>query len=155
MGKRRRAREIALKALYQHDFYDGDSKESLFYYWRSQKAGEELNFAQKIFDGLIRRREEIDSLIEEHSEHWKLSRMSRVDRNILRMAVVEFLEMNDIPFKVTIDEAIELGKKYGTEESGPFINGILDQICKQLERKGIKKGSQSQNERNNCPDLSS
>ena len=60
--------------------------------------------------------------------------MSRVDRNILRMAVLEFLEMTDIPCKVTIDEAIELGKKFGTSESGAFINGILDQILKKLTK---------------------
>ena len=135
MGKRRKARELALQALFQIDFYHTKNPESLNYFWPEQKVSEEvLNFARKLVEGVCRRREEIDQLIEEHSENWKLSRMSRVDRNILRMAVLELLEMEDIPCKVTIDEAIELGKKYGTSDSGAFINGILDQILKRLTR---------------------
>ena len=135
MGKRRKARELALQALFQIDFYGSEKTDSLNYFWREQKVSEEvLRFAQKLVEGVCRRRQEIDQLIEEHSENWKLSRMSRVDRNILRMAVLELLEMEDIPCKVTIDEAIELGKKYGTSDSGAFINGILDQILKRLTR---------------------
>ncbi len=135
MGKRRKARELALQALFQIDFYRTKNPESLNYFWQEQKvSGEVLDFARKLVEGVCRRREEIDQLIEEHSENWKLSRMSRVDRNILRMAVLELLEMEDIPCKVTIDEAIELGKKYGTSDSGAFINGILDQILKRLTR---------------------
>ncbi len=135
MGKRRKARELALQALFQIDFYGSEETDSLNYFWREQKVSEEvLRFAQKLVEGVCRRRQEIDQLIEEHSENWKLSRMSRVDRNILRMAVLELLEMEDIPCKVTIDEAIELGKKYGTSDSGAFINGILDQILKRLTR---------------------
>lgn len=104
-------------------------------FWQDQKVGPEtIDFAKKLVDGVGQRRDEINVLIETHSEHWKLSRMSRVDRNILRMAVLELLAMEDIPCKVTIDEAIELGKKFGTGESGAFINGILDQILKQLVR---------------------
>ena len=135
MGKRRKARELALQALFQIDFYHTENPESLNYFWPEQKVSEEvLNFARKLVEGVCRRQKEIDQLIEEHSENWKLSRMSRVDRNILRMAVLELLEMEDIPCKVTIDEAIELAKKYGTSDSGAFINGILDQILKRLTR---------------------
>jgi len=135
MGKRRKARELALQALYQVDFYGPLLEDSVALFWQDQQVGSEtLEFAKKLVEGVNRRQEEINGLIELHSEHWKLSRMSRVDRNILRIAVVEFLEMEDIPCKVTIDEAIELGKKFGTGESGAFINGILDQILKQLTR---------------------
>ncbi len=135
MGKRRKAREIALQALFQIDFYGSQAQEPLSYFWQEQKASPEvLEFAHKLVEGVCRRRKEIDQLIEQHSENWKLSRMSRVDRNILRMAVLEFLEMEDIPCKVSIDEAIELGKKYGSSDSGAFINGILDQILKHLLR---------------------
>jgi N utilization substance protein B len=133
MGKRRKARELALQALYQVDFYGSSPGESLDIFWQEQKVGEDtIQFAKMLVDGVIKRAGEIDGLVEVHSEHWKLSRMSRVDRNILRMAVLELLEMEDIPCKVTIDEAIELGKKFGTTESGAFINGILDQVLKQL-----------------------
>jgi len=135
MGKRRKARELALQALYQVDFYSKNSKEALELFWQEQKAEEEaIAFAHHLVEGVCQREQEINHLIEEHSEHWKLSRMSRVDRNILRMAVWELMEMEDIPCKVTIDEAIELGKKYGSSESGAFINGILDQILKKLTK---------------------
>ena len=71
---------------------------------------------------------EIDALLNKYSKHWKLSRMPIVDRNIMRIAVFEFLEHKDIPFSVTINEAVEIGKKYGTRDSGSFINGVLDRI---------------------------
>ncbi len=133
MGKRRKARELALQALYQMDFHGREDLPELDLFWEEQKAGPETRqFAQKLVAGASNRQDEINRLIEEHSEHWKLSRMNRIDRNILRIAVLELLEMDDIPCKVTIDEAIELGKKYGASESGAFINGILDQILKSL-----------------------
>jgi len=135
MGKRRKARELALQALYQVDFHGREIEFDMSAFWEEQKVGPEtLEFARKLVDGVVAKYEGIDKLIEQHSEHWKLTRMSRVDRNILRMAVLEFLEMTDIPCKVTIDEAIELGKKFGTSESGAFINGILDQILKKLTK---------------------
>ena len=124
-----------MQALYQVDFYGPASEISLDLFWQEQKVGQEtLDFARRLVEGVGKRQDEINALIELHSEHWKMSRMSRVDRNILRMAVLELLEMQDIPCKVTIDEAIELGKKFGTSESGAFINGILDQVLKQLTR---------------------
>jgi len=136
MGKRRKARELALQALYQKDFHGREDLPELVQFWEEQKAGSETRqFAQKLVEGVGGRRVEIDRLIEEHSEHWKLSRMNRIDRNILRIAVLELLEMEDIPCKVTIDEAIELGKRFGANESGAFINGILDQILKSLVRR--------------------
>lgn len=78
---------------------------------------------------------EIDSLIERFSENWKLSRMSRVDRNVIRIAVYELLHCDDIPPKVSINEAIDIGKRYGTEDSGAFINGVLDGVRISLEKK--------------------
>ncbi len=137
MGKRRKARELALQALYQVDFHAGVDAPGLEMFWEEQKVGEETReFSQKLVEGTGRRQEEINQLIEKHSEHWKLSRMSRIDRNILRVAIFELLEMEDIPCKVTIDEAIELGKKFGSSESGAFINGILDQVLKSLVKSG-------------------
>jgi len=79
-------------------------------------------------EGVLQHKDEIDQFIERFSNNWKISRMSRVDRNIMRIAVFEILYCDDIPFKVSINEAVDLGKRYGTEESGAFINGILDSI---------------------------
>lgn len=133
MGKRRRAREIALQYLYQWDFHGPENEETAQVFWEGRHDSEEIiAFARRVVDGVKQNREEIDGLIEGQSKHWKLYRMSRVDRNILRMAVFELALLSDIPPKVSIDEAIEIGKKFGTTDSSSFINGILDQICKQL-----------------------
>ena len=88
--------------------------------------------------GVVSAKPEIDALIERFSNNWKVSRMSCVDRNVLRIAVYEMLLCKDIPSKVSINEAIDVGKKYGTEESGAFINGILDSIRVAMEKEGIR-----------------
>jgi transcription antitermination protein NusB len=97
-----------------------------------------LPFLDRLVRGVVSEGAEIDSVIERFSSNWKISRMSCVDRNIMRIAVYELLWCSDIPSKVSINEAIDIGKKYGTEESGPFINGILDSIRDAIE-KGIIK----------------
>ena len=135
MGKRRRARELALQYLYQWDFHGPGQEEPAILFFDNLHDPEEVKaFAASIVLGDKARHEEIDRLIEAQSQHWKLYRMSRVDRNILRIAVFELLDSPDTPPKVSIDEAIEIGKKYGTSDSRAFINGILDQICKRLGR---------------------
>ena len=91
-------------------------------------------FAESLVQGVDSHRSEIDGLIVSASEHWRLERMSIVDRNILRIALYEMLYCADIPPKVSINEAIDLGKTFGTEESGAFINGILDHILPELHR---------------------
>jgi len=83
----------------------------------------------------MRNRGELDMMIEKYSEHWKLPRMPIVDRNLLRMAVFELLHKEDIPVKVTLNEAIEIGKKYGSENTGAFVNGILDKVAKTAGKK--------------------
>jgi N utilization substance protein B len=88
----------------------------------------------RLIEGVTEHRNEIDSLIRQFSENWKMSRMSRVDRNVMRIAVYELLYCHDIPPKVSINEAIDIGKKYGTEDSGAFVNGILDSIHLFLEK---------------------
>lgn len=129
MGIRRRAREIALQVLYQLDIGRGDPGEVLNLYWEnfrpSQKARE---FCQRLIEGVRRSQDQIDPLIEENSENWSLKRMAMVDRNILRLATFELLHCPDIPFKVTLNEAIELAKRFGADDSPAFINGILDKI---------------------------
>src|SRR4030042_5682580 len=129
MGIRRRAREIALQVLYQLDASQERAKEVLDLYWENfeptQKARE---FCQRLVEGVGQNQGQIDRLIEENSENWTLKRMAMVDRNILRLATFELLQCPDIPFKATLNEAIELAKKYGTGDSSAFINGVLDRI---------------------------
>jgi len=129
MSIRRRAREIALQVLYQLDIDQGNSQEVLNLYWENFRPSEKAReFCQRLVEGVCRNRGQIDQLIEENSEHWTLKRMPMVDRNILRLAAFELFHCPDIPFKATLNEAIELAKKYGTDESSAFINGVLDRI---------------------------
>ncbi|MEW6040489.1 MAG: transcription antitermination factor NusB [Elusimicrobiota bacterium] len=129
MGLRREARELALKALYLFDVSGIPPDEAL----ESVKRGEDLNpklidFAQTLFNGAVGDLNEIDLHISECSENWVLERMAAVDRNILRIGTFELLQMKETPVKVIIDEAIEIAKKYSKEDSGKFVNGILDRL---------------------------
>jgi N utilization substance protein B len=131
LGARRRARELAVQILYQMEANPLDPPEALESFWQSVSApGQIKEFATRIVEGVHQHREEIDRLIGKYSEHWRLERIDRVDKNILRMGVFELLYCDDIPVKVALNEAIDIGKKFGTEESGAFINGILDRISK-------------------------
>jgi len=128
MGSRTKAREFALQALYQQDTAGGTGLEVLAGHFDPLDR-ETRAFAEELLRGVTRERAEIDQLIEKASTNWKLERMARVDRNILRLAVFEFLRLPDVPVRVTLNEAIELGKKFGSEESPGFVNGILDKIA--------------------------
>ncbi|TRZ74593.1 MAG: transcription antitermination factor NusB [Deltaproteobacteria bacterium] len=133
MHQRRKAREIALQVLYELDVLDIDATEAIAIFWNYFGAPEESRkFSSLLIEGTCDKKEEIDSLISSCSDNWSLARMSRVDRNILRMAVYELLYCPDIPPKVTLNEAIDLGKMYGSENSGSFINGILDAVYLKL-----------------------
>jgi N utilization substance protein B len=101
-------------------------------------SSEALLFSSLLIEGAWLNRHEIDRVISDCSEHWSISRMSKVDRSILRMAVYELLYCDDIPPKVTLNEAIDLGKSYGSENSGSFINGILDALYVKLQQTGKK-----------------
>lgn len=149
MARRRRSREMAVKVLYQADM-SGASITEAFQLFCQHFGGSEENrvFARELLDGVQTHLSEVNSLISQFSEHWRLDRMSMVDRNILRLAIYELLSRPDIPAKVSINEAVELGKKFGTEDSGAFINGILDRIRVHLrgeeERTGqVKAGPAS------------
>jgi N utilization substance protein B len=134
MGHRRKAREVALQVLYEMDVLQIGPGEALELFWRNFDAPEEArSFSSDLVLGATRHHEEIDGLIVGCSDHWSLDRMSRVDRNILRMAVYELLYCADIPPKVTLNEAIDLGKEYGSENSGSFINGVLDALYAKLK----------------------
>lgn len=137
MGSRRQAREAAFQLIYQVDLsglsYIQASDEFLSQMGVSHKARE---FAMELVKGVMDNLEKIDALISENSLHWKLNRMSSVDKSILRMGVYELAYQNETPKKVIINEAIEIGKKFGTAETGSFINGILDKIAKEVRKSG-------------------
>lgn len=134
MGTRRQAREAALSVLYQVDVAKTSVEEALRLYWKGQEAdGDVMEFAASLVRGVTSHRVRIDELIGDASTNWKLPRMSFVDRNILRIATFEMLELDNVPTMVSLNEAIELGKRYGTTDSGGFINGILDRIARNLK----------------------
>ena len=131
MGARRKARELALQMLFQHDMSGNEPDMIITTFDDLQKSKPNTReFATKIFRGTVDHLSEIDEMIQAQAENWRLSRMAVVDRNIIRMSVYEFLHENDTPKLVIIDEAIEIAKKFGTQKSSQFINGILDGILK-------------------------
>ncbi len=133
MGRRRKAREVALQVLYEIDFLKIDPAEAVRLYWENFDAPKSVQkFSTRLIEGAVEHQKEIDNLISSCSENWTIGRMSRVDRNILRLAVFELLHCQDIPPKVTLNEAIDLGKDFGSENSGSFINGILDALYAKL-----------------------
>jgi len=136
MHQRRKAREVTLQVLYELDVLGIDVREAIARFWTNFDAPEEARkFSSLLIEGTWSNKEEIDSLISGSSENWTMARMSRVDKSILRMAVYELLFCQDIPPKVTLNEAIDLGKVYGSENSGAFINGILDALYGKLRNK--------------------
>ena len=138
MGARRRSRELAMQVLFYMDMSRSDSKELLELYCKNFPISKKiLPFFLELVKGVIHLKSEIDSIIERFSSNWKISRMSCVDRNILRIAVYELLFCKDIPSKVSINEAIDIGKKFGTEDTGAFINGILDGVNMAIEGRDI------------------
>jgi N utilization substance protein B len=160
MGQRREARERAVQFLFQHDLNPPENlEEALAHFWNSQRGTviadekgkahwgqpvelpapttEELAtrlFADKLIRGVLEHREELDNQIKQRAENWDLHRMAVVDRNILRLAIYEMLHRDDIPPVVSINEAVDIAKKFSTEDSGKFVNGILDKIKGELMR---------------------
>ena len=131
MGARRKARELALQMLYQHDMSGNPPDMIVSTFEDLQKSKPNTReFAIKVFKGTIENMAKIDDMIVAQADNWRIERMAVVDRNIIRMSIYEFLEETDTPKLVIIDEAIEIAKKYGTQKSSQFINGILDGILK-------------------------
>lgn len=129
MGKRRQGREAALKLLYALDVTHATAAEVLTASWVEQIIPpESQEFVVTLVTGVHVRGEEIDALIQGWSEHWSLTRIGTVERNILRLAIYELLFLPDIPANVTINEAVEVAKRYGAQDAWFFINGILDRI---------------------------
>ena len=137
MGKRRSSRELALKFLYQFELNEGDLDEQikLFLERNSSQEGVE-NFMKELVMSLVSKMKEIDEIIQKYSDHWVLDRMTVIDRNILRIGTCELLLNFSTPPKVVINEAIDIAKKYGNEDSPEFINGILDKVYNEIGQKG-------------------
>ena len=135
MASRRKSREMAVQILYLMDVNQLSAEEAINRFSHLLKPHQQiLPFAELLVKGVEKRCSEIDKLVQDHSKNWKLHRMSWVDRNILRLAVFEMVFYQETPLKVAINEAIDLGKKFGTVESGSFINGILDSIHSKLKK---------------------
>jgi N utilization substance protein B len=160
MGQRREARERAVQYLFQHDLNPPENlEESLAHFWNTQQAtaiaeekggatwGQKVDlpppttqemstrlFADKLIRGVLENRPDLDERIKQHAENWDLHRMAVVDRNILRLAIYEMLHREDIPPVVSINEAVDIAKKFSTQDSGKFVNGILDKIKGELNR---------------------
>ena len=134
MGKRRKSRELALQLLYQLDLQDAASAEPyLDEFWTRHPVDREVrDFADALVRGTKQHEGKIDEMISQYAENWELERMAVVDRNILRQGIFELLWMGEAPPKVAINEALEVSKKFSTQESSRFINGILDRIHKEL-----------------------
>jgi transcription antitermination factor NusB len=133
MRKRTFSREIALKILYACDVGKCSIEKSVEDFWRHNDT-KDINvkeFAQFLVEGIDKNRKEIDAVIEKYAANWKIDRMATIDRNILRIASFELIFAEDIPPKVTINEAIEMAKKYGNKDSGKFVNGVLDKVSKE------------------------
>ena len=132
-ARRTKARERAVQALYQIDVAATDLDEALSRFWKSFEPVERevMDLAEALVRGVAGHRRAIDDTIERISTNWRLDRMAKVDRNVLRLAVYELLR-TDVPVKVVINEAIELGKKFGSESSGAFVNGVLDRVAAEL-----------------------
>jgi transcription antitermination protein NusB len=160
MGKRREARERAVQFLFQYDLNPAENlEESLRHFWNSQRAAalaeekgpanwgqrvelpppsvEEVamqKFAEPLIRGVLERRTDLDEIICKYADNWQLHRIANVDRNILRLAIYEMQHREDIPPVVSINEAVEIAKKFSTEDSGRFVNGILDKVKGELLR---------------------
>ena len=134
MGSRRKAREYALQMLFQWDVTKDSIDQIISTFWENQdELPATMDFANALARRTIEHVERIDALIQRHAEHWRLDRMAIVDRNLLRLATQEFLYEMETPKTVVINEAIDIARRFSTQESPQFINGILDSIRKEVE----------------------
>ena len=135
MGKRRKAREIVLQALYEAEFSESNWEEILSNQTsRRDSRGETVEYARALFSKTLENKEHIDGIIRAALQNWDMERVSLVDRNILRFALCEILFFPEIPSKVIVNEAIEIAHKYSSADAGRFVNGILDRFLKQFRK---------------------
>lgn len=144
MGRRRKARECALQILYELEFHENQVEELLENYWQERKESEEVRqYCEWLVRGVVKERSKIDALIQRISKNWRLSRMAIVDRNILRLAAFELEAEPHLEPAIIINEAIEIAKKFSSEEAAHFINGLLDALKKKREgQKSTEEGGE-------------
>jgi len=130
MRKRTQSREFVLKVLYQSEMNPAQLDKILQAFWEenSGASGDMRDYTERLARGTVAHLEELDTIIKQYTENWQLNRMAVIDRNILRFATFELLFFEDVPPKVTINEAVNIAKKYSQEKSGKFVNGVLDKI---------------------------
>jgi N utilization substance protein B len=134
MSNRRLSRELVIQFLYLSEMNEGEIESQLKSFWENNSCQEDVqSFTEDILNDIFDHKKEIDAKLEKYSDNWTLSRMAVIDRNLLRMAAAELMYSKTVPPKVAIDEAVEIAKKYGTEDSPNFINGVLDRILKELK----------------------
>lgn len=133
MRRRTQAREYSLQVLYQIDLTQGSAADCIQNFWENHDETDASvkDFATQLISGTAANIKDIDERIAKHATNWQLERMATIDRNILRLAIYELIFLKDIPTKVSINEAVDLAKRFSTEESGKFVNGILDSLSKQ------------------------
>ena len=142
MRRRTQARECALKILYQIEITKAPPAEAEANFWEHNLVEAPVRlFAGELVTGAMAHREMIDALLAKHADNWALDRMAVIDRNVLRLGVFELLHVEQVPPKVAINEAVEMAKRYGGEESGKFVNGILDTIHKTEPRPHAATGT--------------
>lgn len=134
MSLRRKGRELALQILYQWDIHRDTSGWLEDFWAQNTTHAEAKTFAEGLVDGVITHADELDGLLGRYAEHWTVHRMAITDRTVMRIAVYELLYRPDIPARVTLNEAIEIVKLFGDEQSGSFVNGILDRILREEPR---------------------
>jgi N utilization substance protein B len=137
MGTRRKSRELALQMLFQSDMGKQNADQVRRTFWAEHRDLEQdvRGFADDLFRVALDRGPDIDQIIERHAEHWRMERMAAVDRNVLRAAVAEFLGYPTTPKPVIINEALEIARKFSSPESVTFINGVLDSVARELEKR--------------------
>jgi len=133
MGKRRAGRELALQTLFQIDIARASPAEAMVAFADGRHSEDTVEFARTLVLGTVQKQADIDSVIGKYARGWTVDRLANVDRNVLRLAIFEILYLPEIPGSVTIDEAVEMAKRYSTAESGRFINGILGNLLRDLE----------------------
>jgi len=133
MSARRKSRELALQVLYQLEMSGDASEQALHSFAESfEHSPKARAFGEDLVRGVLARRAEIDACIAAASEHWRVERLSRIDANVIRIAVYEMITPPGLPLEVAINEAVEVARRFGTAESPSFVNGVLDQIAKRL-----------------------
>lgn len=136
MGARHSGREAALKMLFQMEASGDDAERTIALFWRNfDEEPEGREYADDALRGIGAALADVDAQITKASTHWRIERMARVDRNVLRLGAWELMRRADVPRAVVLDEAVELAKSYGTEESGAFVNGVLNRVAESLGRK--------------------